>query len=365
MANITTPVKLYDQYVKDSRLKGDAEQKRIIGRLQLLFEQISVKPKNPLIKKIMPARSSEALRGLYIWGDVGRGKSMLMDMFFHSVPTTAKQRLHFYSLMLGIHKSVHLLRQKQVEDPVKATAKELAKKYKLLCLDEFQVTDVADAMILSKLFLALLEENVVIVITSNRPPEELYLGGLQREKFLDFVTLLYERMDVLELASPHDYRMEKIRALKSLYLFPLTQKNEQELRNIFFAICDNAEPDKVTLEVQGRKLQVNKACGKTAWFTFGELCEKPLGAADYLAICNRFDTVFISGIPVLSPEMRNEARRFVTLIDSLYDNRVKLICTADAPPTELYPFGDGAFEFQRTISRLMEMQSEAYLEGET
>lgn len=286
-------------------------------------------------------------------------------MFFSTVSMHTKQRIHFHSLMLGIHRHIHLLRQKDVSDPLIAAAQELAKKIKLLCIDEFQVTDVADAMLLNRLFSYLLEHEVTIVITSNRPPEELYLGGLQREKFLDFVKLVHERMDILELTSPTDYRMEKIKSLKSVYLFPLTRQNEAQLQDIFENLCNKMPPGEITLEVQGRKLQVAKACGKTACFSFSELCEKPLGAADYLAICHNFDTVLLSGIPSLTPEKRNEARRFVTLIDNLYDNRIKLICTAAAPPDTLYITGDGVFEFGRTVSRLNEMQSEQYIHNTT
>ena len=360
----TTPAKLYEQYVKDGRLNNDAAQQMVAGRLQELYDRLAAKP-GGILSKLFAPHNASAPRGLYIWGEVGRGKSMLMDMFFSTISMTGKQRVHFYSLMLGIHRNIHLLRQKNIEDPLMATARDLAKKTKLLCIDEFQVTDVADAMILNRLFSILLENGVTIVATSNRPPEELYLGGLQREKFLDFVKLVRDRMDILELTSPHDYRMEKIKSLKSVYLSPLNTENETELQNIFENLCNKAEPEEVTLDVQGRKLPVAKACGKTAFFTFSELCEKPLGAADYLAICYRFDTVFLSGIPALSPEKRNEARRFVTLIDSLYDTRTKLICTAAAPPDKIYISGDGTFEFGRTVSRLIEMQSEQYINNTT
>jgi cell division protein ZapE len=189
------------------------------------------------------------------------------------------------------------------------------------------------------------------------------MGGLQREKFLDFVKQVRERMDVLELASPHDYRTQKIKSLDSVYLTPLTAKNSARLDAIFTNLTNSAPPAKMILEVQGRKVQVTESVGHIARFTFSELCEKPLGAADYLTIANKFDTVFISSIPLLSPENRNEARRFVTLIDALYDKKVKLICTAAASPDKLYESGDGTFEFQRTASRLIEMQSKGYIES--
>jgi cell division protein ZapE len=351
----------YEQCVTQGKINNDPAQREVSQHLQALYEALSPKPDSGIIRKFISSRQGTAPRGIYLWGDVGRGKSMLMDMFYKSVPAKAKQRLHFYSLMLGIHKDVHATRQKNIDDPVKYVATELAQKTKLLCLDEFQVTDVADAMILDKLFTTLIDKNVTICITSNRPPEELYKGGLQREKFLDFVKLLYERMDVIELTSQHDYRTEKIKSLKSVYLSPLNKKNESALQEIFADLTDNQEPHETVLEVQGRKLPVSKMLENIAQFTFAELCEKPLGPADYLAICQRFKTVLISGIPALSPEKRNEARRFVALIDSLYDNHVKFICTAAVPPEDLYPKGDGTFEFHRTVSRLIEMQSEQYL----
>jgi cell division protein ZapE len=240
-------------------------------------------------------------------------------------------------------------------------AQGLAREYSLLCLDEFQVTDVADAMILHKLFDALLAEGVTFVITSNRPPEDLYKGGLQREKFLNFVRLVHERMDVLNLNALQDYRLQRIRAMQTVYFSPRNEEADKTLRDTFNQLTNYAARSPVTLEVQGRNLQVHECYGSIAMFTFHELCEKPIGSADYLAIAKRFSVVLLSGIPRLSSEKRNEARRFVTLIDTLYDRHTKLICTADAPPEKLYEEGDGNFEFQRTVSRLVEMQSEGYL----
>jgi len=359
----TSPIKVYEQYVKEGGLQDDPAQRMVAGYFQILYDALATKPKRRIINKIIPLHDKTSLRGMYVWGDVGRGKSLLMDIFLESAPITAKQRIHFHSLMLDIHKNIHTLRQKKVTDPLKAVAMDIAKKTRLLCIDEFQVTDVADAMILKKLFAILLKENVLVVITSNRPPKELYMGGLQREKFLDFVKLVNERMDVLELDSPHDYRTKKIKALKSVYLTPLNKKNGDELQHIFINLTNSAPVSKMILEVQGRKVQATETVGHIARFSFTELCGKPLGAADYLAIAKQFDTVFICNIPLLSPENRNEARRFVTLIDTLYDNKVKLICTAAATPEKLYQDGDGSFEFQRTVSRLLEMQSAQYIDN--
>ena len=357
-----TPVIIYKQSLEEGHIGKDAAQKLVILRLQKLWTELSYKqkPTNPLkrlfSKKIIP-------RSIYIWGEVGRGKSMLMDMFFTSLNSKQKQRIHFHALMLKVHSEIHKLRQINNAEPLTNVAKQISKDLKIICLDEFQVTDVADAMILSKLFSVLLDAGVTFVITSNRPPEDLYLGGLQREKFLDFVKLIYEKMEVLELSSPNDYRTQQIKSLESVYLFPLNAENEQTLKQNFSAFIHNSQPSPINLEVQGRKLVIPETYGGVAKLSFQELCEKPLGAADYIAIARRFHTIFISGIARLTPDNRNEARRFVTLIDNLYEHRVKLICTAATSPQEIYADGDGSFEFHRTVSRLIEMQSAKYLES--
>jgi len=362
------PLHAYEGCVKEGKLLNDEAQRLVNARLQTLYETLSARPKRSLIHKILPLRaSSPAPRSIYIWGAVGRGKSLLMDMFYAAVPVTAKRRIHFHAFMQEVHGKIHAWRRTIEEKGLKqellpTVAHEISTNNgKLICLDELQVTDVADAMILSKLFTFLLDDKVTFVITSNRPPEELYLGGLQREKFMEFVDLVYGRMEVLELASPHDYRMQQIRAMQTVYLWPLTLKSNTAMQDIFAYLTHHTPLMPATLNVQGRKLIVEESYGGIARFTFADLCEKPLGSADYLAIASRFHTVFIKNIPKLTPERRNEAKRFVLLMDTLYDHRVKLVCTADAPPDQLYVAGDGTFEFARTVSRLAEMQSEAYL----
>ena len=364
LKNENTITQLYDIMVAEGKLSFDEEQKKVALALTDFAALVSM-PLSPKgwLNKIIPLKSSEIKKkqGIYIWGDVGRGKSLLMDMFFDNVPIKAKERIHFHSLMLGIHSSVHLLRKKKDKDPLITTAKELAARTTLLCLDEFQVTDVADAMILNRLFHELLKAGIYCVITSNRPPDELYMGGLQREKFLDFVALIEERMDILQLSSPSDYRLKQIRSLKSTYLTPVSNEHAHTLQHIFANLTNHAHLKVSYLEVQGRKLKIPESYYSVARFTFEQLCEKPLGSADYIAIAQHFDTVFIENIPLLTPEKRNEARRFVTLIDAFYEHKVKLICTAAAAPEKLYEQGDGSFEFHRTVSRLIEMQSEKYL----
>ncbi len=340
----------------------------VIRKLEELYQALQSSHSPGFISKILPftRKKTSGPYGLYIWGAVGRGKSLLMDMFFNTLPMQRKRRIHFHAFMQEVHAASHRWRQEIESKGLKtellpAIAGEISSAVRVLCLDELQVTDVADAMILSKLFTALLDDGVTVVTTSNHPPEELYLGGLQREKFMDFVHLIYERMEVLELSSPHDYRLQQIRAMQAVYMWPVTEHSDAALDNMFAQLTHHAELMPMVLDVQGRKLQVPQSYGGIARFHFSDLCEKPLGAADYLAIAHRFHTVFLSDIPKLGSEKRNEAKRFVTLIDTLYDHRVKLICTASASPAELYPSGDGSFEFQRTVSRLSEMQSEQYI----
>jgi cell division protein ZapE len=311
-------------------------------------------------------------QGLYIYGGVGRGKSMLMDIFFRTSPVTAKRRVHFHAFMQEIHarlkarrgaRSVRELRpgvRAREDDIVSEIARDIAAETWLICFDEFQVLDIADAMILGRLFEALFEAGAVMLATSNRPPRDLYKDGLQRENFLPFIALLEQRLDILQLDSSTDYRLESMRTMH-VFLTPLEPANEARLRAYFARLTHGATVRADTLTVHGRDLTIPMAADDIAFATFKELCEMPLGPADYLAIAERYDVLFLSRIPQLGPEKRNEAKRFVTLIDALYEHRVKLVCTAEALPDDLYPRGDGAFEFERTASRLHEMQSEGYI----
>ncbi len=360
------PAIAYGECVSEGKLKDDEAQRLVMQRLHALYNALIKSKNRGLIARILPQRAADAPRSIYIWGEVGRGKSLLMDMFYAHAPVP-KRRVHFHAFMQEVHAESHRWRSEieakgLKEDLLTAVARDIATQSgQLICLDELQVTDVADAMILSKLFTVWLNDKVTFVITSNRPPEELYLGGLQREKFLDFVHLIYARLDVMELASPTDYRMQQIRSLQTVYMWPDGLKAKHTMQHIFEELTHHTPLQPATLEVQGRKFPVNESYGGIARFTFRELCAMPVGSAEYLAIARRFHTIFLTGIPKLTPENRNEARRFVTLIDTLYDCRVKLICTAEAQPAELYPAGDGTFEFARTVSRLAEMQSESYL----
>lgn len=306
-------------------------------------------------------RKTEAPQGLYLFGPVGRGKSMLMDMFFDSAPVAAKRRVHFHAFMLEVQARLTALREQgKRDDPLMAVAREIASQAWLLCFDEFQVTDIADAMILGRLFEGLFDLGVVLVATSNTEPGELYKDGLQRDSFTPFIALIMARLDVLALGEGRDYRLDKIRGSR-VYHTPLGPHATAQLDGIFASLTDEAAAAPCRIKVLGRNLNVPLAAKGVARFDFDGLCRQPLGAADYLAIAIHFKTVFVDGIPQLGPEERNEAKRFVTLIDALYEHRVKLVCSADVAPEALYPSGDSAFEFQRTVSRLMEMQGSDYL----
>ncbi len=299
-------------------------------------------------------------QGLYLFGDVGRGKSMLMDMFFRASAVSAKRRTHFHAFLHDVHAALHVLRQSPRKDPLSLIARDIARQAWLLCLDELEIRDIADAMIVGRLFEGLLANGVVVVTTSNRPPDDLYKDGLQRERFLPFIRLIKNRLDVLELSGERDFRLGRMKGLP-VYHVPPGPGADAGLEECFHRFANGKPPAEEHLVVYGRILKVPHAAGRVARFTFVELCEVPLGATDYLQLATHYDVVIIAGIPRLSPERLDAARRFVTLIDALYEHKVLLVCSADAPPHALYSAGRGAFEFQRTASRLMEMQADDYI----
>jgi cell division protein ZapE len=306
------------------------------------------------------ARGEPPPRGLYIFGSVGRGKTMLMDLFFETVPFRPKRRAHFHEFMADVHDRLAAARQNVSGDPIAHVAAGIATKAGLLCFDELHVADIADAMILGRLFKALFEAQVVVVATSNVPPRELYKNGLNRQLFVPFIELIEERMDVVELAAARDYRLEKL-AGKPLYFMPADENAKAALDRLWFELSGGQPGAPTELDVKGRTLRVPLAAMGLARLSFAELCEQPLGTVDYLALAHQFHTIFIDGIPVMAPERRDVARRFVNLIDTLYDSRVGLIASAAAEPDGLYPKGDVYFLFERTVSRLIEMRSETYL----
>jgi cell division protein ZapE len=312
-----------------------------------------------------------APEGLYLYGGVGRGKSMLMDLFYEGAPVPKKRRAHFHEFMLDVHARIHNWRQMTPDerkakgghdDPIPPLATDLANDAWLLCFDEFQVTDVADAMILSRLFTALFDAGVVVVSTSNRRPDTLYEHGINRHFFLPFLDLVDEKMDVLHLDSPTDYRLARLMGAP-VYYHPLSSDSVDLMEQAWLRLTDGAVEKSQTLYPQAREFIIARVANDVPRFTFDELCNQPLGSADYLEIAYHFHTVLIDDIPQMSGDQRNEAKRFVTLIDAFYENGVKLICSAQVEPNALYVSGTGSFEFGRTASRLMEIQSDAYLKA--
>jgi len=342
----------YSMLVADGALRPDPAQAAAAAKLQKLAQALTPQGFSLFRRKSAP-------RGLYLWGDVGRGKTMLMDLFFEDAAEPRKQRLHFNAFMADIHARIHVMRQQDVDDPIVPVARAIARDTRLLCFDEFQVTDVADAMILGRLFEQFFADGMVIVATSNTPPERLYEGGLNRQLFLPFIEEIKARMEVVALNGPTDYRLQGL-ADVTVYQTPLSPAADAAMDAAWARLAGG--PGKPTsLTVLGRTVPVPRAGRGAARFSFDELCARPLGAADYLAIARQFHTVFIDHIPVMDENMRNEARRFILLIDTLYDEGVKLVCSAAAAPDALYPAGSGADTFRRTASRLVEMQSETYL----
>jgi cell division protein ZapE len=352
----------YDQLIAAHELKPDAAQARAVAALDRLASNGA---REGLLSRLFGTRD-DGPAGVYLWGGVGRGKSMLMDLAFEHLDVTPKRRVHFHEFMIETHERLRQARQREEGDPIAPVAEQIAAEAALLCFDEMQVTNPADAMILSRLFGKLLDEGVKVVTTSNRPPRDLYLGGLNRELFLPFIELIEQRMLVVEVNGSTDYRLDRLTGVEVWHV-PNGPEATAALSRAFFQLTDYPVEDRAKVPSDeldvggGRTLHVPKSLKGVAVFSFKRLCGEPRGAADYLAIARRYHTIIIVGIPVMGPAMRNEAARFVTLIDALYEHKVKLLAAADAEPSALYPAGDGSFEFQRTVSRLEEMRSAEYL----
>lgn len=353
-------VALYRQQLERRGFVPDAAQWRAVERLQRLFEEWTA----------YKARRSTALRrmlvkpplpkGVYLWGGVGRGKSFLMDAFYLCVPLVRKRRVHFHHFMRELHRELDAL--KGTEDPIAAFAERTAKRYRLICFDEFHVSDIADAMILGRFLEQVMDRGVVFCLTSNYAPHALYANGLQRERFLPTVDLLDARLDVLKVDSGIDYRRLKMERLK-IYHAPLNESAERALTEIFDSVAD-VEDEHHVLDIEGRRIPFRRRAGGVVWFDFSVLCGGPRSYADYLDLARRFHTIVLAGVPRMSRKTADAARRFTWLIDVLYDDRVNLVVSAESQPEDLFVEGAHSAEFSRAASRLHEMQSLEYLQSE-
>jgi cell division protein ZapE len=356
----------YEELIGTGQLRLDPDQALAAHRLETLAQELEATPARGSTLWKLLRKTPEPPRGLYMWGGVGRGKSMLMDLFFNTVDVRRKRRVHFHEFMLDVHERLREARKSETGDPIPPVVAALADEARLLCFDEMVVNNMADAAIMSRLFTGLMAARVTIVTTSNRPPDDLYKDGLNRQLFLPFIALIKDRLDVMSLNGPVDYRRDRLGNAK-LWQTPNGDTATEAMRAAFFRLTDFPPEDRAhvpseELVIKGnRTLHIPKSLKGVGVFSFKRLCAEARGASDFLALARHFHTVIIMGIPVLGPEKRNEAARFVTLIDALYEYKVKLLASADAEPESLYPSGDGAFEFERTVSRLMEMQSDDYL----
>jgi cell division protein ZapE len=357
----------YDERLKSGALTPDPAQAPAVAALERLESDLESARPGGLFRK------PEAMRGVYLWGPVGRGKSMLMDLFFEAAPVEKKRRVHFHVFMAEVHALVNAWRSGDAaarqakfgtnrgDDPVAPAAEVIAAGARLLCFDEFQVTDIADAMILGRLFEQLFARGVTVAATSNRAPDDLYQGGLNRQLFLPFIDMLERRMEVAPVAGARDYRLDRLRAART-WFSPIDPDNEAAFDRLWGQMLGGDAETGATLEVFGRRQHWPRAAGRRLRAHFQSLCGEALGPSDYLAIADRFDTVFLEALPPLRPEDRSAARRLAILIDTLYEAHARLVVLAAAEPARLYPQGDGTFEFQRAASRLEEMRSAAWLE---
>jgi cell division protein ZapE len=366
------PLPAYQMRVDEALIFPDPAQLAAAESLQRIHDALlspteSAAGRGGLLKSLLGGKAgggaTSAIKGAYLYGPPGRGKTMLLDLLFRHTSMAEKRRVHFHAFMLEVHERIHRLRMIDASEAkgtsVDQVAQEMARDLRLLCFDEFHVTDVADAMILARLLQALMEAGVVLVMTSNFAPDELYKDGIQRDRFEACIALIKERLDVLSVAGERDHRLGRLRGLSS-YHSPLGLEADRAMRESFAWLTDSARVKAETVPIKGRMIEVPRVAKGVAWFTFDELCARPLGAADYLALAIQFHTICVSDVPLLGEENRNEAKRFMIFVDAMYDNKTKLVMSAAAPPDTLYTHGAVAFEFERTASRLYEMQAESY-----
>jgi cell division protein ZapE len=347
---------LYQENLAKRGFHADPSQQAAVERLQRLYEEWTAykKKRNNALSKLIV--HPPLPKGVYLWGPVGRGKSFLMDSFFLCVPLVRKRRVHFHHFMREIHRELDAA--KGTEDPLAFVAEKISRRYRLVCFDEFHVADIADAMILGRFLEQTMERGVQYVMTSNYSPDGLYPNGLQRERFLPAIELLKSRLDVVSVDNGTDYRRLKMERLQVYHV-----QNDLILEKIFSDLKD-VEEENHPLDVEGRQIPYRKRAGGLVWFDFEVLCGGPRSYADYVDLAKRFHTVILSGVPRLPPRRADAARRFTWLVDVFYDDRVKLVVSAEAPPEDLFPAGENSAEFERTVSRLHEMQSAKYLQQE-
>lgn len=357
-----TLTEIYDLRVAEGRLRADPAQRAVLPQLDGLRDWLEANATRKVgLFAGLFARPLTPPKGLYLWGGVGRGKSMVMDLFVEHLDIAGKRRVHFHAFMQEVHRGMHTARQKGVDDALKPVADAVAKELRLLAFDEMQITDITDAMIVGRLFQMLMDQGVVIVTTSNRPPEDLYKNGLNRALFLPFIDFLNDRLEVRELESPNDYRQHRLQGAQ-VYFHPAGQSGAA-IGAIWHDLSGGAPGEALVLEVNGRKVELPRFANGVARASFWDLCARPLGAADYLALAQAVRVLILEDVPQLSASNYNEAKRFVTLIDALYEAKVRLICSAADVPERLYTEGTGAFEFERTASRLREMQGASWGQG--
>lgn len=350
----------YTQKAADSGLVPDAEQSRVVDALQDLQERIAShhSPLRRVLRLFRFRGASKPVRGIYLWGGVGRGKTFLMDLFFNSLPVARKRRVHFHRMMSEVHARLRELGD--MEDPLDRVAADIARETDVLCFDEFFVSDIGDAMILGRLMQCLFRRGLILVTTSNLPPSGLYAGGLQRERFLPAIRSLEENTQVLELEGETDYRLRRLQQAGT-YLCPAGKEADETLGLYFTQAASGVITQDTVIEVLGREIPVRKRAKGIVWFDFRALCEGPRSQQDYVEIARWYPTVILSGIPVFGTHSENAARRFIALVDEFYDRRVKLVLSAAAPIPSLYRGKLLRFEFERTVSRLTEMQTDKYL----
>ena len=358
---MSSPRERYAAALASGRLRPDAGQARAVDAFEALHRALDGSSRRSPLRYFR--RRPESVRGLYLWGGVGRGKTLLMDDFFEGLAGVPKRRSHFYRFMSSVHEELKRLRRRRTEDPLGAVAADWAAQVRVLCLDEFHVRDIADAMLLGRLLRGLFEQGVTLVTTSNVPPGRLYEGGLQRERFLPAIAELEARLRVLELAGSEDHRLRALERA-DVYHSPLGPAADASIEACFETLVPNGRVEDGPLMVLGRPIATVRSAEGIAWFGFDQLCDGPRGASDYIEIARCFHTVLLSDVPVIAPRDRNRVRRFISLVDEFYDRQVNLVVSAAAPPAGLYPKGPDSFEFRRTSSRLEEMQTREYLHRE-